>query len=29
MNPTRVAVAPFRAAIGTPPLAAQAPEGRR
>ncbi|MGW9756733.1 hypothetical protein BCO37747_00578 [Burkholderia contaminans] len=29
MNPTRVAVAPFRAIIGTPPLTAQAPEGRR
>lgn len=29
MNLTRVAVAPFRAVIGTPPLTAQAPEGRR
>ncbi|VWD48502.1 hypothetical protein BCO71171_05174 [Burkholderia contaminans] len=29
MNPTRFAVAQFRAVIGTPPLTAQAPEARR
>ncbi|VWD64503.1 hypothetical protein BCO71033_07113 [Burkholderia contaminans] len=29
MNPTRIAVAQFRAVIGTPPLTAQAPEARR
>ncbi len=29
MNPTRVAVALFRAVIGTPPLAAQALEACR
>ncbi|VWC84686.1 hypothetical protein BCO18175_02960 [Burkholderia contaminans] len=28
MNPTSVAVAQFRAVIGTPPLTAQAPEAR-